>query len=165
MKENQSIVKEGVLVKHAKPMTKKEIDELYVYESAVCKINFETLEKDGLVPSIGTGFFCKIKNDNIPFNKALFTNNHVLKEDKIKINEEVYIEYCQDKYTIEITKDRNVFTDEVLDYTCIQILDTDEINEKIKKYFQIDQSYFNNKKLIKNQEIYINKSITYQSLS
>ena len=35
MEENKNIIKEGVLVKHAKPMTKKEIDELYVYESAV----------------------------------------------------------------------------------------------------------------------------------
>ena len=151
----EKIKKEGITMTGVAPIKKNESDELYSYEPAICKIKFYTLIDNQLMPSVGTGFFCFIINDNIPFTKALFTNNHVLKEDKIKINEQILIEHCKKNYTLEITKDRKVFTDEELDYTCIQILDTDEINKKIEKYFQIEQSYCNNRKLIKDQEIYI----------
>ena len=63
-------------------MSENETLELFSYKSAICKIRF--FIGNGQM-GLGTGFFCKIYNKNIPFNKALFTNNHVLNEDRIKI--------------------------------------------------------------------------------
>ena len=70
--------------KHIEPMSKKEIKDLYSNQPSMCKINFQK-EKDGQIfDSSGTGFFCEINDDNIPFKKALFTNNHVLNESYMK---------------------------------------------------------------------------------
>ena len=125
--------------------------ELYSYKSATCKIRFESLIEGKKEPFFGTGFFCEIYDKNIPFNKALFTNNHVLNENKIKINEQVEFEYLGETIKINITKDRKTFTDKKLDYTCIQILDTDNIN----KFFSIDETILNNKNSLKNKDIFI----------
>ncbi len=69
-----------------KEITKEEIEELYSYESAICKIKFGTSVS-------GIGFFCEINDDNIPFKKALFTNNHILNKENIGINKEIKLEY------------------------------------------------------------------------
>ena len=76
---------------------------------------------------IGTGFFCEINYEKIPFRKALFINNLVLDENRIKLNEQVEFEYCGEKRIIEITKDRNVFTNKKLDCACVEILEIDKI--------------------------------------
>ena len=88
-KSNQIIQKEGMYDIQIAPKTKKEIDELYSYESALCKIRFETLKNGEKAYGVGTGFFCEIKEKDISFNKALFTNNHVLNENSIKINKKI----------------------------------------------------------------------------
>ena len=124
------------------PMTKNEIDELYKYESAICKIKIKNI--------IGTGFFCEINDDNIPFNKALFTNNHVLNETNIEINNEIEIEYLNKLKHIKITKNRRKFTSKKYDYTCIEI-----VENEFKKFFKIDQTFFENKNDLKNNEIFI----------
>ena len=127
------------------PISRNEIKELFSYESALCKIR---VEEEIL---IGTGFFCEINDDNIPFKKALFTNNHVLNESYIKNNKIIELEYLKEKKKIEITKNRKKFTSEIYDYTCIEIFDTD----KIKKFFEIDKSIIENKNSVKNMEIFI----------
>ena len=91
------IKKEYVDEDQTDPISKNEIDELYTYESAICKIRVETLKNGEKKVNFGTGFFCEIHDKNIPFNKALFTNNHVLNENKIKINKQVEFEYCEKK--------------------------------------------------------------------
>ena len=55
--EFYKIEKEALIYGKAKPMTKNEIDELYSYESAVCKIKFKVYENGQIKDSIGTGFF------------------------------------------------------------------------------------------------------------
>ena len=127
------------------PISRNEIKELFSYESALCKIR---VEEEKL---IGTGFFCEINDNNIPFKKALFTNNHVLNESYIKSNKIIELEYLKEKKKIEITKNRKKFTSKVYDYTCIEIFDTD----KIKKFFEIDKSIFENENSIKNKEIFV----------
>ena len=96
--------------------------QLYSYKFATCKIRFESLKEGKKKSFLGTGFFCVIHDRNIPFSKALFTNNHVLNENKIKINERVEFEYLGKNIKINMTDDRKTFTDKKLDYTCIQIL-------------------------------------------
>ena len=96
-------------------------------EKATCKIIVNN--------EIGTGFFCKIPfNNNKNIIKVLFTNNHVLNEESLKIGKIIHILYKGASKTIEITKDRLVFTDSReykigLDYSCIQIFDSDGIED------------------------------------
>ena len=145
------IKKEALLETRANPMTKDETDELYSYESAICKIKFQTIINGQIKDGIGTGFFLEINDYNIPFKKALFTNNHVLNKNSIEINKEIIFEYCKRLKRIKITENRKTFTNKKLEYTCIEILDTDKIN----KFFRIDETVFNNKNQLINKEIFI----------
>ena len=122
------------------PETKNEIEELYTYKSAICLI------KSVDIKFPNTGFFCEINDDNIPFKKALFTCNHILDEKKVEINKEIEIEYLNEIKKIQINKDRQIFTNKKLDYTCIEIFDTD----KIKNFFRIGEIYFNEKDINPN---------------
>ena len=141
------ITKEALLEGRAKQMTEEETEELYSYKPAICKIKSTNNEK--LVS--GTGFFCEINDNNIPLKKAFFTNNHILNKQMLEINNEIHFEICEKLYKIKLTKNRKVFTNENLDYTCIEICDED----KIKKFFRIDDTIFNDiTKLIK-KDIFI----------
>ena len=139
--------------KHIEPMSKKEIKDLYSNQPSMCKINFQK-EKDGKIfNSSGTGFFCEINEDNIPFKKALFTNNHVLDKNSIKINKEIKFECMGKKNTIHISENRKIFTSVELDYTCIEIFNTDIINNN--NFFRIDKAIFNNENNLIGTEILI----------
>ena len=141
------IKKEGLLEGRAKPMTKEETDELYSYESAICKIKLP----HNIKYCSGTGFFCEIYDDTIPFKKALFTNNHIINKKILGNNNEIQFEICEKLYKIKITKNRKVFTNEDLDYACIEIFDED----KIIKYFRIDNTIFKDLNKLINKEIFI----------
>jgi len=144
IEEINIIKKEALIYGHVEPITKDEMDELYSYEAAICKIKFE-------ISNLGTGFFCEINDDAIPFKKALFTNNHVLNEECIEKNKEIEFEYCKEKKKIKITENRKAFTKKELDYTCIEIFDTDNI----KKFFKIDETVINNRDSLRNKDIFI----------
>ena len=120
------IILEGSLGGHASPMTEIETEKLLSYKSATCKIKFEK--------GFGTGFFCEINEERIPFKKALFTNNHILNENSIQ--NEIEFEYCGENKKIKIN-DRYKFTDKELDYTCIEIFENDGVNN----YFKIERSF------------------------
>ena len=136
---------------NAKILTKAEIDKLYEYESALCKIKFQAIKNGQKVNAIGTGFFCEINDDNIPFKKALFTNNHVLNKMNIENNKYIEFDYLNEPRKIELNKDRKKFTNKEYDYTCIEIFDSD----KIKNFFKIDFKALENKNELKNKEIFI----------
>ena len=142
-KENQSNkniqgrINEDCLDTHAKPVLKDEVDELYSYESAVCKIKINGKS--------GTGFFCEINDKNIPFKKALFTNYHVINN----INDNVIIEYLNKEY--KLTLNRRIYKNENLDYICIEILDEDVYNN----YFKIDNTIFLKKEILNGIEVFI----------
>ena len=137
---SKQIKKEVCIYSHATPITKNEINDLYEYESAMCKIVFK-IKKDGqIINYSGTGFFCEINNDNILIKKALFTNNHILDENSIETNKEIEFEYLNEKKKIRITNDRKKITNNEFDYTCIEIFDSDKINnflELIKQFLKI----------------------------
>ena len=144
------VVKEGCPDTHANPETKDEIDDLYLNESAMCKIIYKKNSERGY----GTGFFCEI-NADIPIKKELFTNNHILDEDSIEINKEIEFEYLNKKEKenrkLIITKDRRKYTNAEYDYICIEIFDSDKIN----KYFGIDESDYDNINSLIAKEIFI----------
>ena len=111
------------------------IPESNQVQEPIAMINFErySTKKDAvckLITGSGTGFICqtKIKDKT---KKFLFTNNHVLDESKIKIDSNIKI---KNKDDIRITNKRFVCTNELLDYTCIEIFD----NENFDNYFIID---------------------------
>ena len=122
--ESSKLTKQNVLYGRTKPMNQSEIEELNSYESAICKIKFKACEKGQIINRIGTGFFLEINDANIPFKKALFTNNHVLDENSIEMHTGIEFEYCKNLKKIKITENRKAFTNKQLDYTCIEIFDT-----------------------------------------
>ena len=93
----------------------------------------------------GSGFFCVI-----PFKKKkikmLFTNNHVLNNESIKVGNIIRCAYKENLKKIEITKERFCHTNEELDYTCIQIFNDD----KIEDFYEIE---------IENNNNYLNEDI------
>ena len=91
-------------------------------------------------PNNGSGFFCKIplKGKIIKF---LFTNNHVLDKDSIKEGEIIKCSYKNKLKKFEIKK-RRCFTNADLDYTCIEILNEDQIED----FFEIENKNLYNPK-------------------
>ena len=149
---NSKVEKQGGNIIYAKPMLKSEIDELFKKEDCMCLTNFET-EINGITNNngLGTGFFCNLNNSYIPFKKALFTNNHILNKDSISQGKKIKIIYKQNPVIIEMTNKRKAFTNEKLDYTCIEIFDEDEI----ANFFDIDNSVINNKSSLEDQELFV----------
>ena len=149
LSEELNIIKEGIVKDHGNPVYKSEIMKLLKMEKSMCKIYSLN---DKMEEITGTGFFCEIKN--YPIKYALFTNNHIL--NNIKLGTIINIEYLKDnKYIekeIEIDKNRRVYTDKELDYTCIELYKSDGIED----YFKIDKNILNNNNNeLKNKDIFI----------
>ena len=134
-------------IENSEPITKTEIIKLLNKEDSMCIIFSRKEKKSGeLEKTKGSGFFLCLNNKNIPFNKCLVTNNHILDEKNIKLNSKINIKYINEKKIIIMNEKRKKFTDKDLDYTCIEILNED----KIKQFFEID-----NKQFYKDQDIFI----------
>ena len=121
----------------------KKTEEFLLKKSnaATCKI---ISESENGKPLHGTGFFC-----NIPLlGKVLFTNNHILNKNSIKKGEIIKCRYKDELKKFEI-KNRIFFTNEELDYTCIQILNED----KIEDFFEIENENSNNPKEYNGEDI------------
>ena len=121
----------------------KKTEEFLLKKSnaATCKI---ISQSENGTPLHGTGFFCII-----PYlGKFLFTNNHVLNKNSINEGETIKCRYKNELKKFEI-KNRQCFTNEELDYTCIQILDED----KIEDFFEIENENSNNPKEYNGEDI------------
>ena len=146
-----NIKKESIIEGHGNPITKNEIFNLFKLEKSMCKISYETIKgKKGK----GSGFFCEM--NNFPIKYALFTNNHVLNELNIEIGNTIHFEYLDNSILsekkIKIKENRKVFTNKELDYTCIEILESDGI----KEYFEIDPKLLKyDKNNLKDNDIFI----------
>ena len=155
-----NFIKEVIIKGNGHYLKLSEIIELYKEgEKKTCKINLDEIN--------GSGFFLEInENLSIPFKKVLFTCNHVLNGNYIKLNNKIKIKnkimenYINIKnselYTLENYKigekdlnKRKIFTDKYLDYTCIEILDNDFENNNIE-FFEI-----NNNQIEKDKDIFI----------
>ena len=130
----------------------EEIKDFYKIDSN-SNMNFKDIEekikKEGekfmceiLLNINGTGFICQIPYNNNNIN-VLFTNNHIINEDSLKIGKTIkYNLYNQDINQIKITENRLIWTDKKLDYTAIQIFDEDGFNTN--NIFKIDNSNLDN---------------------
>ena len=158
LKDKIEIKKEGILKEQGNPVSKNEVDELFKMEKSMCRIKFEKIDEkidEKIKKGIASGFFCEIDADEFPIKYGLFTNNHVLDENDLKkgkiINIEILNEKSYTKYPIIIDEKRRVYTDKDLDYTCIEIFQSDPF----KDYFKIDPILFNNKEYLKDSDIFI----------
>jgi len=104
-------------------------------EKATCRIIAKDEEGNGIQ---GSGFFCKIQYFDKTI-KVLFTNNHILNKESIKIGKKIKLVYKGKIKEIEITEKRFCKTSLINDFTCIEILNED----KIEDFFEID-NYNNN---------------------
>ena len=135
-------------------ISKNEILDLFKKEDSICQINFEKILDDRLFHGFGNGFFLKLDNEeikDIPFNRCLITNNHILNEENIKNGRRIKIIYRKKEKIIEITGNRRVFTNKELDYTLIEILDKD----KIDHFFHINKKALNELEIFKDREVFI----------
>jgi len=148
--EEENIVKEISLKKHGGPIHKTEINKLFIKGmQSMCKI----LVKKGNYSGNGTGFFCKIRHPNINLGTVLLTNNHVLDSDFLKEGNIIEYEYNSNIIkNLTLTKERRFYTNKELDYTCIEIFESDNI----ANFFEIDENIINEDyTALKNSEIFI----------
>jgi len=118
------------------------LDLLNKTKEGICRIVFKN-------KGYGTGFFCKfedpIKEEKII--KVLFTCNHVLKEEYINENKQITLEFKKLEKNLDL-KNRRIWFNSKLDYTCIEIFK----NDNIKYFFNIDENITNFNYSIENYE-------------
>jgi len=168
--EKLDIQKEGKILGRGNPITKNEILNLLKMEQSMCRINIERIGEIGH----GSGFFCEIEG-NFPIKYALFTNNHILNEASLEIGNTIKFKCFESKFLsysnnivekkIKLTSDRKIFTNEKLDYSCIEIFESDGINNffKIEPHILSNQS--KNGKIFKEKDIFILQFINENEIS
>ena len=111
-----------------------------------CKIILDNI-------NYGTGFFAKILSpfDNNKIIKVLFTCYHVLRKQFLNSHNVINLEFNNEKRKIFLKSKRLIWLNENLDYTCIEILDEDNINEFLKIDFEIYEENYNEN--LKKEEI------------
>ena len=107
--------------------------------NCICKI----YKKDNIS---GTGFFCKIpfQNKLLP---VLITNNHILKEEDLKLGNiiELTINNNKEKREIKIKNSRKIITKNNPDITIIEIKPNED---KINHFLEIDKDVNINKEIL-----------------
>ena len=168
------IKKESKIEDHGNVIPKSEIFNIFKKESAMCKIVYENIDKGLLESGHGSGFFCEIEG-NFPIKYALFTNNHVLNETNLEIGKIIKFKYFDSKKSnnsnniieksIKLTIDRKTFTNEELDYTCIEIFKSDGIHNffKIEPHILFHES--KNSSIFKEYEIFILQFLNENEIS
>ena len=91
----------------------------------------------------GTGFFCKIKDPNT-FNEinCLITNYHVITKDMLKYKKNIEIKLNNKDIKLSLNLYRRIWINEEIDFTCIEILNEDNIIEIINT-FEVDHNCYN----------------------
>ena len=152
----------GVAEGHGNPISISEINNLLKKQTSMCKIIIKDIKNDKTQIRYGSGFFCQILKNSFPIKYALFTNNHVLNETLLEEGKIINLEYNKKNWIgtsynicnkeIKITKERKVFTNKTLDYSFIELLESDGI----KEFFSLDEKIFSkDKKSLKNEDIFI----------
>ena len=144
--------KEATLEGHCEPLSKNEISILFSKEEAMCKIKINKVINNKPEIITGSGFFLKINDNEIPFHNCLITNNHVIDGKDIKMKKNIKIFGKNVEKLIALSDERRIFTNEDLDYTCIEILEKDNV----KKFFNIDPDIIENSiEIYEKQEVFM----------
>ena len=145
---NEENIKKGenLTIKKSKILNEKA-------EKTICEI----IKDNGY----GSGFFCKIKYPN-KFNEiyCLITNHHVITKDILLNKENIEIKLNNEEIKISLNLYRRIWTNEKIDFTCIEILKEDNIIEIINP-FEIDDNCYNSND---NIEEYDKRGIAIPSL-
>ena len=75
------------------PISKNEILDLFKKEDSICRIKGHIITNGKLNTLFTTGFFLELDIKDIPFNKCLFTVNHIFDKEAFKIDKEIEIKY------------------------------------------------------------------------
>ena len=95
--------------------------------------NFGIISKNAIVRIItskakGSGFFCKIPYPNDEHNlKVLITVNHVLNKEYLESSNAIHLEINKENKYFCLGCKRKIWTNEELDYTIIEIIESDNI--------------------------------------
>jgi len=123
---------------------------LYDVCPSICRILYSN--------KIGSGFLIKLHLKDKPLF-CLMTNGHVITEEMIKKKDKIDVYYDNQKERIKITLNKEErfiqnFIDIGLDYTVVEILPNDNVNEK---YFLLPNIDYNgdNYKSLNNKKIFI----------
>ena len=147
----ENLIKEKYLEDSPSSLSLNDMEKIiYQMKKGVCKIYKGNGAK-------GTGFFCKIPFPNQNYLlPVLFTNNHILGENEIKINSKIQISLNDDSELkiIKINELRKVFTNQKLDITIIEIKPNED---RISFFFDIDDIINNENENLTN--IFRKKSI------
>ena len=98
-------------------------------EKIICKILIEEELKSG------TGFFFFFWENNM---KVMITNNHVINDEYLRNKKEIKIEIGEEKKEINLELKRYKMTNEEFDFTIIEIIKEDNINN----YLEIDENIY-----------------------
>ena len=146
-----------------KNINKKNIKEIPI-EKLICKILYETSNNGETTQNKVIGFFCEF-GKKFPIKYCLFTNNYILKEESRKNDKSIEIVYCNELgyYTkkIEINKKRRVYSNNKLNYTCIEILESDNI----KYYFKFELEVYENNINLIDKEVFMLQYLNNNNLS
>ena len=104
------------------------------------------------------GFFLKISDEYLPFERCLMTIYPALNENDIKTKKEIKIESNGSERIIDMTKERKIFSSKTLNYICIEIFE-EEDNIVYDNFLKIDSDI-----LEKNQIILMIKKYIYLNI-
>ena len=115
-------------------------------EKAICKIILSN--------GYGSGFFCRIpytENNNLLL-PVLITNNHVLSRNIIESENNIELLIEDEIKNIPLNKPRKKWTNEKMDFTVIEILESDNIDD----FYYLDDNILKKKY---SNNIYLNKKV------
>ena len=102
-------------------------------DNSVCEI----IKENGY----GSGFICRIRYEKEEIY-CLIANNHVITREMIICKDNIEIRVNNKIKKISLNRNRRIWTDEEIDFTCIEIKEEDKIIEK-ENIFEIDKNNYN----------------------
>ena len=107
-----------------------------IAENSICKIK--------IYGGYGSGFFCKIPYPNSQnLLKCLITNCHVIDKDFLDSENKIKFEMNNQPFSISLEFERKIWINEEIDYTIIEIIEADKINEFLTCDEKMNEDYFN----------------------
>ena len=113
------------------------------FHKAVCRLKIN--DKENQEQIFSTGFFCVIHSKH---RKVLLTNNHLINGDFLKYQKELDFSICikekEENKKINLELERFKYTNAEKDFTIIEILDEDEIED----FLTFDENFIKDNNLL-----------------